>query len=79
MTNAALDNITISILRANLRKRLEHETGQNVDDAKFNRVWNNMLTDVLSTSNSVDDVVSEISDIIRFRNLNKYIVTQCCK
>lgn len=74
MTNAALDNITISILRANLRKRLEHEIGHNVDDAKFNRTWNNMLTDVLSTSDSVDYVVSELSDIIRFRNLNKYIV-----
>lgn len=74
MANAALDNITISILRANLRKRLEHEIGRNVDDAELNRIWNNMLTDVLSTSNSVDYVVSELSDIIRIRNLNKYIV-----
>lgn len=74
MTNTKLDDTTISILRANLRKRLEHEIGRNVDDAEFNRIWNNILTDVLSTSNSVDYVVSELSDIIRIRNLNKYIV-----
>lgn len=74
MTDTKLDDVTISILRANLRKRLEHEIGHNIDNAKFNRTWSNIMTDVLSTSDSIDDVVYKISDIIRVRNLNKYIV-----